>query len=310
MPEGTLRGRFVWHELMANDVKSAAAFYTKVAGWKPRAWQEDASYTELLAGKRGAAGLMKLPDDAKAMGAPPSWLMYVGTPDVDAAAREAASLGGKVLKAPADIPTVGRFAVLQDPQGAVFAAFTPKGATTPDAPAAVGQFSWHELATTDAAGAVTFYKNLFGWDKTSEFPMGPGSVYHLISIEGRQQAGMFDKPKEMPGPPAWLSYIRVPDAKKSAEAIKKAGGTVINGPMEVPGGDWITQALDPQGVMFAVHSLKAAAPAKPKAATRKPAAKPRKAAKSKKAAKPKRAAKRAAPQRRLAKKAGARKRRR
>ena len=318
MPDATLRGRFVWHELMAADVKSAGAFYTKIAGWKARAFKGNASYTELLAGNRPAAGLMTLPDDAKAMGAPPNWLMYVGTTDVDATAREATSLGGKVVKAPADIPTVGRFAILQDPQGGVFAVFTPaSGAGGPDAAPAVGQFSWHELATTDAPAAMTFYRSLFGWNETSTMDMGPTGLYHMFAVQGRQQGGVFNKPKEMPGPTAWLSYIRVLDAKKTAEAIKKAGGQVINGPMEVPGGDLIAQALDPQGVMFAVHSVKAAAAAKPKAAARtgaakrKPAARPKKAAKSKKAATPKKAAKRAArPRRRSAKKAGARKRRR
>ena len=101
------------------------------------------------------------------MGAPPNWMTYIGTPNVDDTARQASSLGATILKAPADIPTIGRFAVIQDPQGAAFAVFTPSGAPASDATPTIGDFSWHELATTDAKAAFTFYQRLFGWEETS-----------------------------------------------------------------------------------------------------------------------------------------------
>jgi predicted enzyme related to lactoylglutathione lyase len=319
MSDATLRGRFVWHELMTNDVKAAGTFYKKVAGWKTRGWKQDSSYTELVAGDRPSAGLMALPDEAKAMGAPPNWLVYIGAPDIEATAREAVGLGGKVLKAPSEIPTIGKYVVLQDPQGATFAVFSPKQAPTGPEPApAVGGFSWHELATTDAAGALAFYQRLFGWEKTNSMDMGPDlGVYQMFGIGGRQQGGIFTRPKQMQGPVAWLSYVRVPDAKKSPDAIKKAGGQVINGPQEVPGGDWIVQAIDPQGVMFAVHSVAAAPakqPAKPTASVRSTVkakrAKATSAVKASRTANVKKAAKRpAARARKPAKKAAARKRR-
>jgi predicted enzyme related to lactoylglutathione lyase len=261
---------------------------------------------------------MPISDEAKAMGAPPNWLVYIGSSDVEAAVRDATSLGGKVLKAPSDIPTIGRFAVLQDPQGAAFAVFSPKQSPTgPDRAPEIGGFSWHELATTDASAAFSFYQRLFGWEATSSMDMGPElGTYQMFGTGGRQQGGIFTRPKQMQGPVAWLSYVRVPDAKKSPDAIKKAGGQVINGPQEVPGGDWIVQGLDPQGVMFAVHSV-VARPARPaaKAAPRRSASKPKRAkaksaAKAKRPAKGKKTAKRAAVRaRKPAKKAAARKRR-
>lgn len=67
---------------------------------------------------------------------------------------------------------------------------------------------------------------------------------------------MFNKPAEMPGPPFWLYYIMVPDVKAVVEKIKGLGGQILNGPMEVPGGDLIAQCLDPQGAAFAIHSKK------------------------------------------------------
>ena len=131
------------------------------------------------------AGLLVLPDEVKKMGAPPHWLTYIGTPNVDETAVQAASLGGKVLRQPGDIPTIGRFAVLQDPQGAVFAAFTPLQYSPPAGPPAVGDFSWHELATTDWRAALAFYQNLFGWETTSAMDMGPEIGTSNASMERR-----------------------------------------------------------------------------------------------------------------------------
>ena len=281
------RGRFVWHELLTTDTKAAGAFFSKIIGWKTKPWGNDQSYTLFVSGDRQLAGLMALPDEAKKMGAPPSWLTYIGTPDVDGTARLATSLGGALLKAPEDIPGAGRFAVLQDPQGATFGIYKSNQPAGPDAVPAAGDFSWHELATTDAKAAFNFYQQLFGWEETSAMDMGEMGVYQMFgqTRQGRTLGGLFNKPSQMPGPPAWLAYIKVADARTSAEAIKKAGAKVINGPMEVPGGDWIAQGMDQQGAMFAVHSAAAApaaraaaapakAPATKKAAARKATAKP------------------------------------
>ena len=312
------RGRFVWHELLTTVPKAAGAFFSKIIGWKTQPWGTDGSYTLFVSGSRQLAGLMVLPEDAKKMGAPPNWLTYVGTTDVDETARLATSLGARVLKAPEDIPGAGRFAVLQDPQGATFGIYKSHQSPAGDAVPVVGDFSWHELATTDAKAALGFYQRLFGWEETSAMDMGEMGVYQMFgqSKQGRTLGGLFNKPSQMPGPPAWVAYIKVPDARKTADAIKKAGAKVINGPMEVPGGDWIAQGIDQQGAMFAVHSAVAAAPAAataaPAKASRKAAAKKKPAAKKKaasnKAAPRKKAAsrKKAAPRKKAAKKSAAR----
>ena len=276
MSNGTILGRFVWHELMTTDTKSAAAFFTKVVGWKTQAWAQDPSYSMFAAASGPAAGLMMLPEDAKAMGAPPSWLTYIGVPGVDETARQAATLGATVLRQPSDIPNVGRFAVIRDPQGAVFAIFTPAQAA-PDTPATVGNFSWHELSTTDWRSALTFYQRLFRWEETNSMDMGPEmGTYQMFGWKGKTLGGMFNKSKQMPGPPFWLPYIQVADSKKAAATVKKLGGRVINGPMQVPGGDWIAQGMDLQGAVFAVHSANPTASAAPAA---KPKPSPAKASK-------------------------------
>lgn len=269
MPDATARGRFVWHELMTTEPESAANFFSKLIGWKRQPWAQDPSYTVLAAKESPMAGVMPLPDEAKAAGAPPNWLTYIYTPDIDETAQQASSLGAKILKGPADIPTIGRFAVIQDPQGAVFAAITPEQAPQAETEPALGDFSWHELATTDWRAAFTFYQQLFGWEEQTAMDMGPEiGVYQMFGRNGKMLGGIYNKMSQQQGPPAWLPYIRVPDAKKTADTIKNLGAMIANGPMEVPGGDWIVVGADPQGAMFAVHSLKPAAteqPEKPKA---------------------------------------------
>lgn len=281
-----LRGRFVWHELMTPDPKAAVSFYGKVVGWQPKPYDKNPDYTMLNYGGKGMGGVLKHD--------PPSqWLPYIATPNVDSTAREAVQIGGDVVKPAADIPDIGRFAIIRDPQGALFVAFTPlpMGTSGPvDNKPGLGDFQWHELMTTDAKRAWAFYQKLFGWQKTDAMEMGPGQTYQMFAPAGRPSVGgMFNKP----GPAQWLSYAIVKDAVAAAKAIEAAGGKVINGPMEVPGGDWITAGIDPQGVMFAVHSKKHAAaaqppkPAKPVNAKRtsKPAKKTAKPAKRRKAAK-------------------------
>lgn len=302
MSETSIRGRFVWHELMTTDPRDAARFFGKVIGWKAKPWDQQSWYSMWTMGRGPSrGGLMALPDEAKAGGTPPMWVTYIATPDVDETALQAAQYGGRVLRQPAEIPTVGRFALIADPQGAMFAAFTPNQPSQPEKPGPVdlGDFSWHELMTTDWESAFRFYQRVFGWEATDSFSDPAIGTYQMYGRNGRTLGGMFNVPAGNGAGPAWVPYIRVPDARKTAAAISKAGGTVINGPMEVPGGDWIAQAVDPQGVTFAVHSLKPAAAKKKRAAPRKKAAPKKKAAPRKKAA----------PKRKVAKKKTARKKR-
>lgn len=255
MSEDYPRGRFVWHELQTTDPEAAQGFYTALIGWeaKPMAGS-DPPYVILGLGEAMLAGLMKLPPQAAAMGAPPNWLGYVTVPDVDATTAQATALGATVLVPPMDIPNMGRFSVLQDPQGAVIATWRASGEEGgQDGPPAVARFSWHELYAADHEAAFAFYSDLFGWKKLNAVDMGPMGIYQLFGRTDVPLGGMFNKPADLPAPPHWLYYIRVPDVHKAVEKVKELGGQLLNGPMEVPGGDWIAQCLDPQGAAFALH---------------------------------------------------------
>ncbi len=255
-----LEGRFVWSELMTPDPKSAERFYSDVVGWKaePFPGSGPEPYTIVKAGDKGIGGMMRMPDDMKAKGVPPNWMFYVGVHDADATVAKAQSLGGRVVVPVQPIPLVGRFAVLADPQGAHFAILQPEGPrpTGPDAAPTTGEISWHELATTDLQKAMEFYSALFGWEMLKANDMGPMGIYEEFGRFGRSQGGMFKKPPEMPAPPHWLLYAKVPDVNAAVAAVKSRGGQVLNGPMEVPGGDLVAQIMDPQGATFALHQAK------------------------------------------------------
>lgn len=249
---------FVWYELMTTDAPAAVAFYQQVIGWQGAdAGMPDMAYTLLQVAGQSVAGLMALPADAA--GTPPCWTGYVAVADVDASAAAIANAGGAVHRAPDDIPGVGRFAVVADPQGAAFCLFKGSDGDAPPQPAAntPGTMGWHELYANDLDSAWAFYSSHFGWTKDSAIDMGPMGVYQLFAVATGSPAigGMMKRPPEMPQP-AWLYYINVDAIDAAAARATAAGGRLVSGPMEVPGGSWIVQCLDPQGAMFAMVAAK------------------------------------------------------
>jgi hypothetical protein len=254
----TLLGRPLWYELMTSDMKAAEAFYGAVVGWKASPFAGAGHpYTELnRSGDLPVAGVMTKPDDMKA---PPFWAMYVGVPNLEDAAAHIARLGGRAHTDVIEVPTVGRMQMMADPQGALFYIYEPaRGEQPPESAPEVGDASWHELMTTDAAAAMNFYEQVFGWKPGEPMDMGPMGKYHIFQRPHGMIGGMMNKPPAMANiPPNWQIYFRVPDVHSAAERVKANGGQVLNGPTEVPGGDWIVNAMDPQGAAFGLHSLKA-----------------------------------------------------
>ena len=120
----------------------------------------------------------------------------------------------------------------------------------------MGEVSWHELVTTDPVAALSFYHALVGWEQTGEHDMGHMGTYHMFGRNGITLGGIYKKPADMPAPPHWVFYIRVPDINASTAKAKANGAQVLHGPAEVPGGDWIVLCMDPQGAVFAMHQRK------------------------------------------------------
>jgi predicted enzyme related to lactoylglutathione lyase len=255
----TLLGRPLWYELMTTDMKGAEAFYRTVVGWKTSPF-DGAGQPYTMFNRSGdvpIAGVMTKPNEVKA---PPFWAMYVGVPKLEEAAAHIERLGGKAHTEVIDVPDVGRLQMLMDPQGAAFYIYEPaqNAEQRPEGAPDVGEASWHELMTTDAPAAMKFYEEVFGWKPSQAMDMGPMGTYQMFDRPHGMIGGMMNKPPEMANVPSnWQIYFRVPDVHAAAERIKANGGQILNGPMEVPGGDWILNATDPQGAAFGLHARKA-----------------------------------------------------
>jgi hypothetical protein len=251
-------GKFVWYEYMGNDLKAAVDFYAHVIGWTAQdAGMADFEYQVVSAGGTPVAGMMAIPADAKAMGAKPGWMGYVWVENVDAALPKLMAAGGKVFKAPSDIPGVGRFAVVADPYGGAFMLFRDSDGNPPPRPpgGTPGLVGWHELHADDGAKAFAFYSDFFGWNKDGEFDMGPIGLYHLFNTRHGEQGGITTRAPQTPMS-FWLYYFNAEAIDEAVERVKARGGQIINGPHQVPGGQWIVQAHDPQGAMFALVAPK------------------------------------------------------
>jgi predicted enzyme related to lactoylglutathione lyase len=248
--------RFVWYELMSRETGPAAGFYTAVIGWEARDGSfPGQAYTLFSAGESTVAGLLPLPAHLAARGVGPHWTGYIGVEDLAGTLERIRQAGGAVHHGPEAVPGVGSLAVAGDPQGAVFSLLQPEPGMSgppPVPPGTPGHAQWHELHASDQDSAFAFYAGLFGWTKGQAMDMGPMGTYQTFHIGDVWAGGMMTRTQQLPHP-VWLFYFNVDSAGAAAERVTAAGGTVLNGPHQVPGGGaWILQGLDPQGAMFAL----------------------------------------------------------
>jgi predicted enzyme related to lactoylglutathione lyase len=258
MTMGNAHGDFIWYELLTHDADAAAAFYGAVIGWTSMpSGQPDMDYRFFSSGdgsrtEDGVAGFMAINEEMAAGGARPCWLGYVAVDDVDAACATIEAGGGSIMMPAMDLDGVGRMAMVADPAGAPF--YVMRGASDEASHSFAkyaprdGHAAWNELATADPAGAWRFYGTLFGWVKDGEMDMGPMGAYEFIKSDTGIGAIM-PKPEQMPVS-AWTTYFRVPDIDAAAAAIGGAGGTMVQEPIEIPGGDYSLVAIDPHGAAF------------------------------------------------------------
>jgi uncharacterized protein len=250
-------GKFIWYDQMSNDLPGAEKFYSKVVGWTIGANTMNAQrYSLLQVGETGVGGLMPIPEEAAKMGVRPAWMGYIGVDDVKAYADKVKAAGGAIHRPPTEIPNVGTFAIASDPSGAGFMLFKGNQDQAPaQDPAKPGHIGWHELQGDEPEKSFAFYSRLFGWTKGEAINMGPIGTYQIFMTKGQQGGGMVKKMANEPAP-HWLYYITVDAIDAAAERVKSAGGKVVHGPEQVPGGSWIINGVDPQGAVFALVSSK------------------------------------------------------
>lgn len=252
-------GDFIWYELMTPDAEGAKDFYDAVVGWSIGESVAEFNGYRMIATSDGgfAGGVLPLTAEMQEHGGKPTWLGYINTRDVDSSAASIEAAGGKVLLAPTDIPNVGRISMVSDPQGVPFyimkpipPAADPNGRSEVYSREVPQRVAWNELATSDQKGAIDFYIAQFGWTKGDAMPMGEMGTYQLLSHGGDTIGAIMTKGADKPS--RWRFYIRVDDLDRAKSTVEAKGGTVVHGPVEVPGGDRVLIGIDPQGAEFAL----------------------------------------------------------
>lgn len=249
-------GAFCWDERATRDAGKTLEFYTSLFGWTVDEWGmgEGGLYRVLKKGDFGAGGLfeMKGPEFENV---PPHWMAYIEVENVDATVDKAVELGGNTILQPTDIPDIGRFAVVQDPQGAVISLMTSieMASEKPEKPA-FGAVCWHELATTDAKAASDFYMGMIGWSKLIE-KFGDAD-YTLFMLDKTPVAGMMQMTEEWQGaPPHWMTVFSVESCDESADNATRLGARVIVPPTDIPGTGRFANLMDPEGAVFSIIQL-------------------------------------------------------
>jgi uncharacterized protein len=251
-------GSFIWYELMTPDPAGAKAFYDAVVGWNIDAGAAPGpvEYRMIKRSDGGnAGGLLRLTDEMREHGARPVWLGYIHTPDVDASVAAFEAAGGKAMMPAWDVEGVGRIAMVTDPQGAPFYLMKPTPAGQEDAPNSVFSVDeaqhvrWNELSTSDPAAAIDLYSRQFGWRQEGEMDMGELGKYQFLYHGETMIGAVMPRMPQMPVS-LWSFYIGVDDIDRAHEAVKAGGGQVFMEPMEIPGGEYSLNGMDPQGAAF------------------------------------------------------------
>ncbi len=245
-------GKFVWYDLITDNKDAALAYYSGLFGWTTQTWEgEGHDYTMLQNGEKQFGGFMAKQNPQ----APNAWLAYIQVDNVDASVIKQTKMGGTTIVPGTDIPNVGRFAVVQDPQGAAFAVY--QHAHEGEAKT-IGEndFEWAELGTSDVEGAKGFYGENFNWKLANAMEMPDGSTYNMMAVGEEPICGIMQKP-EMAPVSYWCHYVQVADVEASVAKSNELGGTVAHGPVTIPGMVTFAVLMDPTGAMFGIaKSLK------------------------------------------------------
>jgi len=240
-PTKTAIGRFTWHDLSSTDVEASKRFYSELLGWEVENWKPgEMDYPMISANGTSHGGF----GEAQG-GAPSHWVGHVAVENINAAVERAKAAGGSVLTGPMEIPEVGQFAIISDPQGAVVSAYQ-SASGDPQLPE--GVFLWDELLTSDVEAAKRFYGDLFGWTAT-DHEMG-GSVTYTIFQTGETSVAGCLKPREEGIPPHWYPYLHTDDVDATTAKAKELGAQVYLEPSSMETVGRFAVLGDPTGATF------------------------------------------------------------
>ncbi len=260
-----LPGKIVWHDLLTHDAEAAQEFYGNLFGWSFESSSEaPGRYWDIKHEGRAIASMLAVGRDEVDS---PLWLVSVSVDDVDGAASRASGLGATITVEPSELPNRGRYAVVEDLQGAFFVLLRSSSGDPPDGgEVGSGAWLWSELWTTDATAAVSFYEGLLGYqsrtvaarladtpdDASAESVAGEESpvVFYAMYRGDNVRAGIHQLPSDAVS--YWLPYVAVRDVSGVAARAAELGGKVLLPPEAVRNGE-AAILVDPTGAPFGIQ---------------------------------------------------------
>lgn len=238
-------GDFTWYELMTDDPAGAGAFYAGVFGWRiDHGDVAGRSYSVIHADGLAIGGILGLDQAMRDGGARPVWAGYVAVGDLEKASADLSRRGGTILMDTMALPGMGRFALAADPEGVPIYLMEYE---VP--PPASGTFVWNELTARDQDRAQAFHCGLFGWRQEGEMPMGELGDYRFL-YSGERMIGAVMPVGGSGAAAGWTFYFAVQDIDAAVRKVSDGGGTLLQEPQEIPGGEYSATARDPAGALF------------------------------------------------------------
>lgn len=243
-------GKFIWRDLMSDDIPAVKKFYSELFGWTYiDVADEDNDYTVVLHDGKPIAGIFKL-RDVKAEHKYSQWISYVSVVDINQAINFTKQNGGSIYKEPFELPNRGLVSYVFDSQNAVLAFVKSSSGDPKDDEPIYNEWLWSELWTKDVENSTSFYTELFEYD-LKKYSTSAESFYYVFQKENKPRAGMvkipFDNVK-----PHWMPYIAVKDPSKIVKKVEQLGGTVYLGTEGIIGNNAAILA-DPSGAVFTVQ---------------------------------------------------------
>ena len=242
-------GKFVWYDLLTNDVLAVKTFYGGLFGWEFEGEERiDAEYTVIKKGGIPIGGIVfreeKQVDHSQ-------WLSYLSVTDVDQAVAVTKAKNGIIYREPFELPDRGRVAVVADPQGAPIVLIKSQGGDPADRGLITNNWLWTELFASDVKEAADFYSQLVGYT-VEEFDTGLKIPYYVFKKDDAPRGGLLKLPWEGVKP-NWLPYVLVDNPAETVDKVQSLGGQVLIAPNKDIRKGSVALIQDPAGAVFAIQ---------------------------------------------------------
>ena len=219
-----LPGKFVWADLVTDDVPAARTFYGQLFGWT---FRDLGGYVIAANEARPLGGLFQRPRPEGQPEARPRWFGYLSVTSVERAERAVTKAGGRVLAAPKKLPSRGEQAVFADVEGAIFGVIKSSSGDPKDFQPEPGDWVWIQLLSRDGRRAAEFYRDVGGYTVIENATANRLCDFVLTS-KGYARATVRTIPKDQEKVrPTWLPFVRVKSVGESVAKARQLGGNVL-----------------------------------------------------------------------------------